>query len=109
MVEIVFRGAPGCFRGMEIYIGEGGRLGEPRGSYEGGRRALRGWARPLPRGPLVAPLTYLLRLYILPYPENIQEHHDKLFPPLQPSVSARSHLGAFVGVPPEGESAMEVF
>ena len=31
----------------------------------------------------------------------------KLFPPPQPSVSARSHLGAFVGAPPEGESTME--
>ena len=30
-VEIVFRGAPGCFQGTWIYIGEGGRSGEPRG------------------------------------------------------------------------------
>ena len=64
-------------------------------------------ARPHPRGPLVAPLTYLLRLYIPPYPENIQEHHEKLFPPPQPSVSVRSHLGAFAGAPPEGESTTE--
>jgi len=33
--------------------------------------------------------------------------HQKLFPPPQPSVSARSHLGAFAGAPPEGESTME--
>ena len=29
------------------------------------------WARPHPRGPLVAPLTYFFRLYILIYAENI--------------------------------------
>ena len=28
-VEIGFRGAPGCFQGMWIYIGEGSRSGEP--------------------------------------------------------------------------------
>ena len=55
----------------------------------------------------VAPLTYLLRLYILPYPENNGEHHENLIPPPQPSVSARSHLGAFIGTLPEGESTME--
>ena len=38
-MEIVFRGAPGCFQGMEVYIGEGSRSGEPRGAHEGGGRA----------------------------------------------------------------------
>ena len=56
---------------------------------------------------LVAPLTYFFLLYISTYPENIQEHHENLIPPPQPSVSARSHLGAFAGAPPEGESTME--
>ena len=65
--------------------------------------------RPHPRGPLVAPPTYFLRLYILLYPENIQEHHGTLFPPPQPSVPVRSHLGAFFGALPEGESIMEGF
>ena len=60
-----------------------------------------------PRGPLVALLTDLLRLYIPPYPENIQEHHEKLFPPPQPSVSVRSYLGTVAGAPPEGESTIE--
>ena len=60
------------------------------------------WARPHPRGPLVALLTDFFRLYIPTYPENIQEHHETLFPPPQPSVSKRSHLGAFSGAPPEG-------
>ena len=66
-------------------------------------------ARPHPRGPLTAPPTYFFRLYILIYPENIQEHHETLFPPLQPSVPVRSHLGAFSGAPPEGESITEGF
>ena len=35
-MEIVFRGAPGCFQGMEVYIGEVSRSGEPRGAHEGG-------------------------------------------------------------------------
>ena len=75
-----------------------------RGSHEAGGARSRGVGAP---PTLVAPLTYLLRLYIPPYPENIQEHHEKLFPPPQPSVFARSHLAAFVGAPPEGESTME--
>ena len=45
-MEIGFRGAPGCFQGMEIYIGEGGRAGEPRGAHEGGERAHPPRARP---------------------------------------------------------------
>ena len=60
------------------------------------------WARPHPRGPLVAPPTYFFRLYILIYPENSQEHHETLFPPPQPSVPKRSHLRAFFGALPEG-------
>ena len=62
-----------------------------------------------PRGPLVAPPTYFFRLYILIYPKNIQEHHETLFPPPQPSVPVRSHLGDFSGAPPEGESITEDF
>ena len=64
---------------------------------------------PHPRGPLIAPPTYFLRIYILLYPENIREHQETLFPPPQPSVPVRSHLGAFSGAPPEGESIMEGF
>ena len=62
---------------------------------------------PHPRGTLECPPTYFFLLYISTYPETIQEHHENLFPPPQPSISARSHLGAFVGAPPEGESTME--
>ena len=55
-----------------------------------------------PRGPLVAPPTYFFLLYMFIYPENIQEHHETIFPLPQPSVPKRSHLGAFSGAPLEG-------
>ena len=62
-----------------------------------------------PRGPLVAPPTCFFLLHIPTYPETIEEHHETLFPPPQPSVPVRSHLGAFSGAPPEGASIMEGF
>ena len=68
-----------------------------------------GGGAPHPCGSLEHPPTYFFLLYISMYPENIQEHHEELFPPPQPSVSARSHLGAFAGAPPEGESITEGF
>ena len=71
------------------------------GAPQGGRCA------PHPRGPLVAPPTYFFCLYILIYPENIREHHETLFPPPQPSIPVRSHLGAFSDAPSEGDSIME--
>ena len=67
------------------------------------------WARPHPRGPLAAPPTYFFHLYMPIYPENVEEHHETLFPPPQPSVPVRSHLGAFFGAPLEGESITEGF
>ena len=78
---------------------------QPRGrrARPGGRRA------PHPRGPLVAPPTYFFCLYILLYPENIQGSHETTFPLPQPSVPVRSHLGAFSGDLPEGDSIMEGF
>ena len=57
--------------------------------------------------PLVAQPTYLFLLYMFTYPENIQEHHETLFPPPQPSVPQISHLGAFSGAPPEGALVTE--
>ena len=48
-------------------------------------------------------------IYILLYPENIQESHETTFPPPQPSVPMRSHLGAFFGVLPGGDSITEGF
>ena len=62
-----------------------------------------------PRGPLVAPPTYFFLLYIPTYPETIEEHHENLIPPPQPSVPVRSHLGAFFEAPPEGASITEGF
>ena len=67
------------------------------------------WARPLPRGPPVAPPTYSFLLYIPTYPRQIRDGAKNLIPPPQPSVSTRSHLGAFAGALPEGESTMEGF
>ena len=74
-----------------------------RGRHEVGRCA------PHPRGPLVAPPTYFLRLYILLYPKNIQESHETTFPLPQPSISVRSHLGTFFDDLPEGDSITEGF
>ena len=56
VVEIGFRGAPGCFRGIWIYIGGQSRSVELRGAHEGGD-APRGQAASLPRGHLVCFLT----------------------------------------------------
>ena len=66
-------------------------------------------ACPHPRGTLVAPPTYFFRLYILLYPKNIQESQETTFPPPQPSVPVRSHLGAFSGDLPKGESITKGF
>ena len=74
--------------------------GHQRGGYEGGGRPPR--ARPLPRGPLGAPPTYSLLVYIPTYPQTIITGAKNLIPPLQLSVSMRSHLGACSGAPPEG-------
>ena len=38
-VEIGFRGAPGCFRGIWVYIGGRSMSVELRGAHEGGGRA----------------------------------------------------------------------
>ena len=90
-------------RRLGVYVREATR-------WPWGREArLPPWARPHPRGPLVAPPTYFFLLHIPMYPETIEEHHQTLFTPPQPSVPVRSHLGAFFGAPPEGESITEGF
>ena len=38
-VELGFRGAPGCFQGTGVYIGEGSTSVEQRGAHEAGGRA----------------------------------------------------------------------
>ena len=78
-------------------------------SQEAAEAATRVEGAPLSRGPLGRPPTYFFLLYIPTYPENIRTSHENLIPPLQPSVSVRSHLGAFAGAPPEGESTTEGF
>jgi len=78
-------------------------------SQEANEEVTRQGGAPHPCGPLVAPLTDFLRLYISTYPENIQEHRKTIFPPSQRSVPVRSHLGAFSDAPPEGESVTEGF
>ena len=58
-------------------------------------------ARPLPRGPLVAPPVYFFLLYILTYPQTIRTGAKNLIPSPQLFVSTRSHLGAYSGAPLE--------
>ena len=48
------------------------------------------WARPLPRGALMAPLTYFFRLYISIYPKNIREHNRSGVPPPEASVATET-------------------
>ena len=62
-----------------------------------------------PHGAHVAPPTYFFLLYIPIYPGNIIYGAKTLFPPPQPSVPVRSHLGAFSGVLPEGALITEGF
>ena len=42
-------------------------------------------------------------------PKPSEEEPKTLFPPPQPSVPVRSHLGAFFGAPPKGASITEGF
>ena len=88
----------GTWSGRQVTNKEATRV---PGAPLGGGRA------PHHRGPLEHQPAYFFLIYMSTYHENIQEHHEKLFPPPQPSVSARSHLGAFAGAPSEGESATE--
>ena len=53
------------------------------------------------RGPPVAPSMYSFLLYIPTYPRQIRDGAKNLIPPLQLSVSTRSHLGACSGAPLE--------
>ena len=62
-----------------------------------------------PRGPLVAPPTFLFLLYISTYPQTIGDIAKNLIPPPQLSVSTRSHLGACYGALPERAVITEGF
>ena len=61
------------------------------------------WARPYPRGPLVAPLTDFFRLYISIYPKNIGEQNRSGVSPPQASVATKNLSGVRSGTLPEGE------
>ena len=73
------------------------KSGSPRSFHEAGARP-GGVGAPHPRGPHGAPPTYFFRLYIPMYPKNIQESHETTFPPPQPPVPMRSHLGPFPAI-----------
>ena len=90
-------------RRLGVDVKEAARWPRGRAARPGGQ------AHPHPHGPLTAPPAYFFRLYILSYPENIQGSHETTFPPPQPSVPVRSHLGTFSGDLPEGDSITEGF
>ena len=74
------------------------------------RRRPRGCpARPPPSWAPRSSPTYVLRLYILFYPENIQGSHGTTLAPPQHSVPVRSHLGTFSSDLPEGDSITKGF
>ena len=77
-VKIVFRGAPGWFQGTKIYIGEGGRPGEPRGAHDGGGRALPPGCTLLPRGFLAASPTSSPSLLVCF--RSKKDHHEGFIP-----------------------------
>ena len=62
---------------------------------------------PLPCGPLGTLLTQPFVLYIHIYSKTLRASQKNTFPPLQPSLPMRSHLGAFFGILPEGDSITE--
>ena len=67
------------------------------------------WARPPPSwGPRCSTDVLLPPIYTY-VPQTTRDGAKTLFPPPQPSVPVRSHLGAFFGAPPEGESITEGF
>ena len=55
-----------------------------------------------PRGPLVAPLTELFRLYISIYPKTIGEQNRLGVPPMQASVATKNQSGPCSGTLPKG-------
>ena len=62
------------------------------------------WARPHPRGPLVAPLTDFFRLYSPTNPKNIQNEDRSGVTPPQASVATKNLSGPCSGTLPEGGS-----
>ena len=78
-----------------------------QGSFEEATRqggAPTPWARPHPRGPLVAPLTDFFHLYISIYLKNLREHNRSGLPPPQASIATKNQSGPCFGTLPEGGS-----
>ena len=48
-------------------------------------------------------------MYLHIYSQTTRGIHENTFPPSQPSVPVRSHLGAFSCILPEGDSITEGF
>ena len=78
--------------------------GKQRGSHEARRRAIPPWARPNPRGPLVAPMIDFFRLYISIYPKNIGEQNRLGVPPPQACVAMKNQSRPCSSTLPEGGS-----
>ena len=70
-VEKWFRGSPGCFQGIRVYISEGARSGDPRGGHELGSVPYPPGRAILPRGRLVASPTSSPSLLVLSGPRKI--------------------------------------
>ena len=78
--------------------------GDQQGRHEAGVRAHPPGSALHPRGPLVAPLTYLFLLYIPIYPKNFGEQNRSGVPPPQASVATKNQSGPCSGTLPEGGS-----
>ena len=74
--------------------------GDTGGAHEGGGRPL---GAPLPRGTLVAPLTYFLHPYIPMYPKTSRTEDRSGVPPLKASRATRNQSGPCSGTLPEGD------
>ena len=79
-----------------------------RGVHEAGGRTQGAGAPPPSWAPWSSTDVLLPPIYTL-IPKNIRGSHETTFPLPQPSVPVRSHLGAFSGDLPEGESVTEGF
>ena len=79
------------------------------GRQERSEEATRQGGAPAPLGAPPPSRTPCSSTDLLLPPIYVQEHHETLFPPPQPSIPKRSHLGAFSGAPPEWESITEGF
>ena len=85
-------------RRLGVHVRGSTRKARGRGAHPPPGRALH------PHGPLVAPLTDFLRLYISIYPKTIGEQNRSGVPPPQASVATKNQSGPCSGTLPEGGS-----